>query len=78
MTGADVPGSGPGERRLLGYLEELREDPPASDTTIVRRVNRGARWQRAVRDPLKAVGQLAGALADGVLSLLGSKRRSDR
>lgn len=78
MTSADVPGPGPGERRLLGYLEELREDPPATDTAIVRRVNRSARWQRAVRDPLRAVGQLAGAFADGVFSLLGSKRRVDR
>lgn len=78
MTPPETPGSDPGEGRLLDYLEELREDPPATDVTIVKRVYRNARWQYAIRGPLQLVGHLAGALAIGVSALFGSSRRSVR
>jgi hypothetical protein len=68
----------PGEDRLVAYLEELREDPPVSDTALVRRVNRSARWQSAIRGPLQLVGHLSGALADGIATLLGGSRRTGR
>lgn len=76
MTRSERPGPDDGEGRLLGYLEELREDPPASDAAIARRVRRSARWQQAARAPLQLVGQLAGAVAAGVSALLGAKPRS--
>jgi hypothetical protein len=78
VTTSGAHGPDPAEGRLIGYLEEVREDPPPTDTTIVRRVNRSARWQHAVRGPLLLIGQLAGALAVGVSALLGSKHRSPR
>ncbi|MDQ6819808.1 MAG: hypothetical protein M3076_05620 [Actinomycetota bacterium] len=43
--------------------------PPAS---MVAKIVRAARWQRAVRRPLLAMGALAAALGDGIRSLLGS------
>jgi hypothetical protein len=42
---------------------------------LVARIVHAARWQRAVRRPLVAVGALAGAVADGVRLLLGSRTR---
>lgn len=74
----DSSGEGPadpGEGRLVAYLAELREDPPVSDGTLVRRVQRKARWQQAIRGPLEVIGHLTGALADGVATFLGDKRR---
>ncbi len=76
MTTSEPPPPDPGERRLLDYLEELREDPPATDLTIAREVHRSARWQQAIRGPLRLVEQLAGALAVGVSALLRSNRGS--
>jgi hypothetical protein len=65
----------PGEGRLAAYLAELRVDPPVSDEALVRRVQRNARWQQAVRGPLEVIGHLTGAFADGVAALLGDPRR---
>lgn len=76
MTTSEPPAPDPGERRLLDYLEELREVPPATDLTIAKRVHGSARWQQAIRGPLQLVGQLAGALAVGVSALLRSNRGS--
>ncbi len=78
----DAPGgegqADPGEGRLVAYLAELREDPPASDEALVPRVGRSARWQLAIRGPLEVVGHLGGALVDGIAALVGGTRRSDR
>ena len=68
----------PAEGRLTGYLEELREDAPASDSSLTLQVQRSARWQAAIRAPLQLVGQLGGALVDGLASLLGASRRDGR
>jgi hypothetical protein len=79
-----TPGGGgerpadPGEGRLVTYLAELREDPPATDAALVRRVGRSARWQQAIRGPLEVVGHLTGALLDGIGALLGERRRPGR
>lgn len=79
--GRDGAGSGPadpGEDRLIAYLEELREDPPPTDAKLARRVHRSARWQGAIRGPLEVVGHLGGALLDGIATILGTTRRTDR
>lgn len=76
-----IPGGGPsdpGEGRLVDYLAEVRADPPPTDEALARRVQRSARWQHAIRGPLQVVGHLGGALADGIVTLLGGPRRSDR
>jgi hypothetical protein len=78
VTTPEPPAPDPGEGRLLGYLEELREDPPATDTAITKRVHRSARWQHAIRGPLQLVEHLAGALAVGVSALVGLNRGSER
>jgi len=70
--------SDPGEARLGGYLEELRDAPPESDPTLSRSISRHARWQQAVRAPLHVVGILAVALVDGVAGVLGARRTDSR
>jgi hypothetical protein len=76
--GRGEPPADPGEGRLVAYLAELREDPPAGDEALVRRVGSSARWQRAIRGPLEVVGHLTGALLDGIEALLGERRRPGR
>jgi hypothetical protein len=67
-----------GESRLRHYLEELREDPPASDPRMTEGIVRRARWQGAVRGPLQVVGTLFAAVAEGLSALLGAERRPRR
>lgn len=62
----------PAARALDGYLESLRTDRPTPAPNLVPSVVRKARWQRAVRAPLHAVGALVSALADGLAIMLGS------
>lgn len=69
---------GPSERRLEAYLGELREHPPQGSTEIVKKVSRGARWQRAIRAPLEVVVGMAAALFEGIGSLLGADRETRR
>jgi hypothetical protein len=68
----------PGQHRLDAYLEELRADPPAADTALVRRVSRSARWQQTLRGPLQLAAHLGGALFDGIGTMLGDLRRRHR
>ena len=65
-------------RKLGTYLESLRADQPRPDAGLVPGVVRKARWQRAVRAPLRAVGTLVGALADGLVVILGAGERRHR
>lgn len=60
------------EVRLGAYLEELREDPPRPGTSLVLRVTKHLRWQRAFRSPLRAVGLFAAAVLDGLSALIGA------
>jgi hypothetical protein len=78
VTAADGGGRDPGEPRLEGYLEELRENPPRTGSEIVGRVNRSVRWQRALREPLLLAAQLAGAVIDGIKVFRGPGGRADR
>ena len=63
------------ERRLLAYLEALREDPPRPQADLVAGVMRTARWQGPARSYLAAMGSLAGALGVGMTVLLGDRGR---
>ena len=76
MNDADNPSAA--ERGLERYLESLRDDPPRPGAELVPRVLRSARWQRTVRAPLRAVGNLVATLADGLEALFGSGRARRR
>ncbi|HYI38040.1 MAG TPA: hypothetical protein VEX39_15625 [Thermoleophilaceae bacterium] len=67
---ADEPRSPAGDR-LDEHLELLRSDVPAGDDALAARIARSARWQGAVRAPLKAAVSLLGAAANGLAALLG-------
>lgn len=67
--------SEPSEDRVAEYLSELREDPPAADDELTRSIVRNARWQQAVRTPIKAVGALGAAFGDGLALVFGLRRR---
>jgi hypothetical protein len=68
MSAGDPPADDltPAERRLTQYLELLRASPPTGGPQLVTKVIRGARWQRAVREPLVLVGMVATAVLDGL------------
>jgi hypothetical protein len=60
----------PAERRLNEHLDVLREDAPRAPVQIVPRVIRSARWQRAVRRPLAAIGALVASIGTGLRLLI--------
>jgi len=64
----------PAEARLLGYLADLRADPPEADAALVPDVLRRARWQRAARPYLASFGNILSAIAEGVRVLAGGPR----
>jgi hypothetical protein len=75
MTGSEnADARSPAERRLAQHLQLLRASPPTATPDLVRRVIRGVRWQRAVRDPLVFVGAVAAALVEGLGLLLKPRR----
>jgi hypothetical protein len=65
------------EDRVAEYLGELRDEPPAPGTGLTSSIVRRARWQQAVRRPVKAVGALAAAVGDGLALVLGVRRRRE-
>ena len=71
MNAGDPPADEltPAERRLTQHLELLRASPPTGAPQLVGRVIRGVRWQRAVREPLVLVGEVAAAVFDGLTLL---------
>jgi hypothetical protein len=70
--------SEPAEDRVAEYLTELRDDPPAPGSDLDRSILRRARWQEAVRTPVRAVGMLGAALGEGLVLILGMRRGEDR
>lgn len=64
----------PAEMRLRKHLEVLRETAPQPDSSLIERVGRATRWQRAVRAPMRAAGMLAAALGEGIGLALGARR----
>lgn len=71
MNAGDPPADEltPAERRLTEHLELLRDSPPTAAPQLVGRVIRGVRWQRAAREPLMLVGEVAAAVFDGLALL---------
>ena len=65
----------PAERRVSELLGTLRSDPPRSPETLTRSVVRRARWQAAIKPPLRAAGMFASALYDGAKLLFGVGKR---
>ena len=63
------------EARLQRHLALLRGEVAPSLRPLTEAIVRKARWQRAVRPPLAAVGTLAVALADGLRLLLDRRGR---
>ena len=64
------------DERLDQHLDLLRTDRPEGSQELARRVVHRARWQRALRAPLRAVASLLGAAAQGLAGLAGIKGRS--
>lgn len=67
---AGPPEPTPAERRLDEHLELLRSDQTGLGHSLAARTIRTARWQRAVRGPLRVAGMIAAAVLDG-LGLVG-------
>lgn len=65
----------PAERKLAEHLQVIRDAPVEPSRALAPRVVRTARWQRAVRRPLQAVGRLAAAVADGLAIAVGLRSR---
>lgn len=61
----DPDSEDPVERRLAALLGELR-GAPEPDDELVAQVMRAARWQRAVRGAILAVGELAATIVDAL------------
>ena len=61
------------EERLLAYLLLLRADAHAAAEPGTQAVMRTVRWQLMIRNVVRAVGELAAALADGVSVLVGQR-----
>ncbi len=70
---ADSEELSPAERRLSQHLVVLNDDPPRPAPVLTEIILRTARWQRAVRVPLSAIGQLAATVGDGLRLLLGPR-----
>ena len=68
----------PAEARLRGHLELLRAEDPGTRVALRENVVSAARWQRALRAPLRVVGLIAAAIGDGVGMLIGARARGDR
>ncbi len=64
----------PAEVRLGQHLVVLNDDPPRPAPVLTEIILRAARWQRAVRVPLSAIGQLAATVGDGLRLLLGPRK----
>jgi hypothetical protein len=68
----------PAEERVARFLRGLYEDAPRAGAELSTAVVSTARWQRAVRTPLRAAGSLAGAVLDGLQILVGGRRGDTR
>jgi hypothetical protein len=62
------------ERALDQHLESVRSSPPPTDASLRQSVVRTARWQRAVRAPLRVAAMIAAASASGAQILVGRRR----
>ncbi len=58
------------ERGLHDHLQLLRQDAPRASAAMVSRVVRSARWQRAIRGPLLAIGALTATVGEALRLLI--------
>ncbi len=68
----------PAERAVGAHLVVLRTETPPADRALIRRVVATARWQRALRAPLRLAGVFLSALGDALGPLLGRRSRRAR
>ena len=61
------------EERLLAYLLLLRVEAQEAGAPGAQSVMRTVRWQLMIRSVVRAVGDLAAAIADGVTALVGQR-----
>jgi len=66
------------EQRLVGLLMLLSEETRRSDSALTTRVMRAVRVQFLARGAVRAIGDLAGALADGLALVFGLRARAWR
>jgi hypothetical protein len=64
----------PAQARVGQLLVSLRDQPVPTGRALVRTVLRRVRIQRAIAAPLRALGHLAGAVADGLRMLLNGRK----
>lgn len=65
----------PAEQRLQSLLAGFKAQPAPADPELAQRIGRSARWQRSLRRALLSVGTTADAMAGGLRSLIGNRRR---
>lgn len=78
MTDTPPRGPSPAEQRLLALLTLLRgqmDGAPSEGRVPVHAIMRTIRWQRAVRDVLRTIGQLGVAISSGITLSLGKAGR---
>ncbi|HEV2770817.1 MAG TPA: hypothetical protein VGV40_11585 [Solirubrobacteraceae bacterium] len=68
----------PAERAVGAHLVALRSETAPADRALIRRTVARARWQRAVRLPLRLAGVFVSALGDALRPLLGTRSRGAR
>ncbi len=78
MSPDEADDSTAAERGLDRHVALLREEPPQPSEPLAPAIASAARWQRAVRSPLRVVGTLAVALAEGVNLIVGGRRGEER
>ncbi len=66
---------GPAERRLSEHLELVRTSPLPAESGLAAGIVRRAGWQRLVRAPLDALGNLIAAVADALMIFAGQRKR---
>jgi hypothetical protein len=66
----------PAERGLVSHLAVMRVEPHPFDRALSRRVLGAARWQRAVRAPLRLAEVFVSALRDALGPFLGRRSTS--
>lgn len=66
------------EERLQEHLLILREEPPQPGMELTKHIVRRARWQRGLREPLRAVGRLLSAAVAGIAVVAGLRSRAGK
>lgn len=73
---AGLPGSSPAERHVERELASLRDEQIIPSPELAPTIVRKARWQSAVRAPLRVASIIAVAVVEGVTGLFGGGTRA--